>query len=211
MPKKESLWERVKASSDTFSGIGGVKDLVVFKREGKTTFSGIKDSFRDDSGSIIRGSEFRKSGAYQEASGKEKREFRDKLREGTILSDAETVALVDETGNTRPGAIRGDQDINKNLARLTKIEGMKEKRDAFIRAQEKAEENFEREFEDRNTLAILERETDTSESMMDSTSESMMDSTRSTVRSEVDTEVQDWVNALQTAYTPLGPAQNQGN
>lgn len=201
-----SFWDRVKRSSDTTSLILEVNNLVVFKRDGKTTFSGIKDSFRDESGNIIRGADFRKSEIFKDASGKEKREFLRRLKEGTILSDSETRALVDDGGNTRPDAIRGDQDINENLKRLVNLDKMRAQKKAFEKAQEKAESRFE---EREDPLVNLHPEEPLEDSPTDLGESGNI--TRSDALSLVDEEVQGWVNQLQASYTPAGNSTGHGN
>lgn len=211
MAKRTSFWDRVKASSETTSIIGGINNLVVFKRDGKATFVGIKDSFQNEDGDIIRGSDFRKSEEFKASKGKTRREFRRLLSEGTILSDEEATALVDEQGGLRPEAIRGDEDININLEKLKELATMREQKEAFEKAQSEAEfARDEKEEEEAKSPADSPRVISEGGFVDEDSSESGGNIKSSTL-SKIDEKTQDWINAFQASITPEGTSVGSGN
>jgi TolA-binding protein len=197
-----SINKLLKEATDSFSLVGGLKDVTAFKRGGSMVFAGMKDSMREEDGKLVSGKDVRKSATYRESTGKEKRQLRAQLKDGVRFSNEEANLLLDSGGNLREEAVMPEEDLNTKLERLRKVEKMETDREDFMGAQEEAEVAFESRGDDDGSPkpgGIVKAEAaDSGESG---------DIAKSNTGKAIDREVQDWVNALEAALTPAGPAQ----
>jgi hypothetical protein len=206
------LFDQLKAATDTFSAVGGIDNLIVFKRDGEATFAGIKDSFRDEDGKIVRGSDFRKSQELKSATAEQRKTFRKLLKAGTVLSDKEMELLLDEKGNLKPEAVRGDQEINKNLSFLAKLDRMKTFREDFLKTQEEREEEFNRKNDPEEGESEEDRRPPIPrEDRSRADPGESGDISKNDAFAYTDREVQEWKNNLEAAYTPIGDSVGHGN
>lgn len=197
-----NLWERLEQSATKVRPVKGLKPLVLFEDEaGRPQFAGLRDARRAEDGKLEAGVDVRQSVDYQTASRSERKEISKNLKSGEVLSSDEWEAVREPDSKTvRSELFRqtAKQSVAEGINALTLNHRLTQEVEAFNETQNQQE---------------AERRTYEKEWTPPDAPEKERENyiTSDDAEAVVDREVQDLLNELNTAYTPLGPAENAGN